>query len=111
MSGLTGIALAARHLERIDRLVLAHTARIGSSDVWKARARQARNEGPRSLAQATLQRALSAEFIAREPIIHAAIYDVIGSSIRTARGMPQIAKQSMRSIFARSLRASPRRRL
>lgn len=77
MGGLTGIALAARHGERIDRLVLAHTAaRIGSSDVWVARARQAREETPRALAQATLQRWLSPAFIAREPILHAAFRDV-----------------------------------
>lgn len=76
MSGLIGIALAARHGERVERLVLAHTAaRIGTAELWRTRARQAREQGVRSLADATLQRWLSSEFTAREPLVHAAIRD------------------------------------
>lgn len=76
MSGLTGIALAARHAERIDRLVLAHTAaRIGAAEVWQARAHQVREQGTRALADATLQRWFSPGFAAREPLMCAAIRD------------------------------------
>ncbi len=76
MSGLTGIALAARHGDRIDRLVLAHTAaRLGTPDLWQARARQVREQGAHTLADATLQRWFSSAFAAREPLVHAAVRD------------------------------------
>jgi 3-oxoadipate enol-lactonase len=76
MSGLIGIALAARYGERIDSLVLAHTAaRIGTQEVWRSRAQQAREQGTRSLADATLQRWFGSAFTAREPLVHAAIRD------------------------------------
>ena len=76
MGGLIGIALGVRHAERIDRLVLAHTAaKIGTSEVWQARAQQARLQGACALADATLQRWFSPAFAAREPIVHAAIRD------------------------------------
>lgn len=77
MGGLTGIALAARHGERIDRVVLSNTAaRIGSPEVWVPRAARARNEGMVALAEAVLPRWFTAEFIAREPLVLAAIRDV-----------------------------------
>ncbi|HTH75602.1 MAG TPA: 3-oxoadipate enol-lactonase [Trinickia sp.] len=76
MGGLLGIALAARRPERVGRLVLAHTAaRIGAPDVWAQRARQAREQGAGSLADATLQRWFSPAFAARQPIVVAAIRD------------------------------------
>ncbi|MGN6316447.1 3-oxoadipate enol-lactonase [Trinickia sp.] len=76
MGGLLGIALAARRPERVDHLVLAHTAaRIGTPDVWAQRARQAREQGAGSLADATLQRWFSPAFAARQPIVVAAIRD------------------------------------
>jgi 3-oxoadipate enol-lactonase len=77
MGGLTGIALAARHAERFGRVVLANTAaRIGSSDVWVPRAERARNEGMLALSAAVLPRWFTARFIAREPLVFAAIRDV-----------------------------------
>jgi 3-oxoadipate enol-lactonase len=76
MSGLIGIALAARHGDRIDRLVLAHTAaRIGTPDAWQARSHQVREQGVCTLADATLQRWFSSAFAAREPLVYAAIRD------------------------------------
>ena len=76
MSGLIGIALAARHGDRIDRLVLAHTAaRIGTPELWLARARQVREQGAQTLADATLQRWFSQAFASREPLVYAAAYD------------------------------------
>ncbi|WP_116137851.1 3-oxoadipate enol-lactonase [Trinickia diaoshuihuensis] len=76
MGGLIGVALAARHGARIDRVVLAHTAaRLGTEQVWRSRAQQAREQGTRSLADATLQRWFSSAFAAREPLVHAAIRD------------------------------------
>jgi 3-oxoadipate enol-lactonase len=77
MGGLTGIALAARHGERIDRVVLANTAaRIGSPEVWVPRAAKARTEGMIALSEAVLPRWFTAEFIAREPLVLGFIRDV-----------------------------------
>lgn len=68
MGGLTGIALAARHRERIDRVVLANTAaRIGSPEVWVPRAARARSEGMSALADVVLTRWFTEAFAAREP--------------------------------------------
>src|SRR5260370_40511119 len=76
MGGLTGIALAARHPERVGRVVLSNTAaRIGSPEVWVPRARRARNEGMRAIVDAVVQRWLSAEFVAREPHLLAMLRD------------------------------------
>ncbi|TAM52131.1 MAG: 3-oxoadipate enol-lactonase [Paraburkholderia sp.] len=76
MGGLIGVALAARHGERLERVVLAHTAaRLGTPDVWHARARQAREQGVRSLADATLARWFTSAFAAREPLVLAATRD------------------------------------
>jgi len=76
MGGLIGVALGARHGERVERLVLAHTAaRIGTPELWRTRARQAREEGARSLADATLERWFSRGFAAREPVVLAMIRD------------------------------------
>lgn len=81
MGGLIGIALGARHGERVERLVLAHTAaRIGTPDVWRARAQQARVQGARSLADATLERWFSRAFAAREPLVLAAIRDAFAQT-------------------------------
>lgn len=76
MGGLIGVAMGARHGDRIERLVLAHTAaKIGTRDVWQTRAHQSREQGARSLADATLARWFSSAFAAREPIAVAAIRD------------------------------------
>jgi 3-oxoadipate enol-lactonase len=77
MGGLTGVALAARHANRINRVVLANTAaRIGSPEVWVPRAARARNEGMTALAEAVLPRWFTAAFIAREPLVFGFIRDV-----------------------------------
>jgi 3-oxoadipate enol-lactonase len=77
MGGLTGMALAARHPERLSRVVLSNTAaRIGSPEVWVPRAQRAREEGMRAIADAVLPRWFSAPFIAAEPLVFAAIRDV-----------------------------------
>jgi 3-oxoadipate enol-lactonase len=83
MGGLTGIALAARHPQRIERLVLANTAaRIGSPEMWAARAARARNEGMAALAESVLPRWFTAGFVAREPLVFAFIRDVFVHSDR-----------------------------
>ncbi|MFM0737472.1 3-oxoadipate enol-lactonase [Paraburkholderia xenovorans] len=77
MGGLTGAALAARHGNRFDRVVLCNTAaRIGSPEVWVPRAAKARTEGMSALADAVLPRWFTAEYIEREPVVLALIRDV-----------------------------------
>jgi 3-oxoadipate enol-lactonase len=77
MGGLTGIALAARHANRFERVVLCNTAaRIGSPEVWVPRAERARKEGMLVLSEAVLPRWFTGEFIAREPLMFSVIRDV-----------------------------------
>ena len=77
MGGLTGVALAARYPDRIDRVVLANTAaKIGSDEVWGPRADKARNGGMASLADAVLPRWFTQSFIDSEPLIYNHIRDV-----------------------------------
>ncbi|CAB3791057.1 3-oxoadipate enol-lactonase [Pararobbsia alpina] len=77
MGGLTGVALAARYPERIDRVVLANTAaKIGSDEVWLPRAERARNEGMSALAGAVLPRWFTPGFFEREALMFAQIRDV-----------------------------------
>ena len=77
MGGLTGVALAARHGDRLERVVLCNTAaRIGSPEVWVPRAAKARTEGMHALADAVLPRWFTADYIEREPVVLAMIRDV-----------------------------------
>ncbi|WP_206996353.1 3-oxoadipate enol-lactonase [Trinickia mobilis] len=77
MGGLTGIALAARHPERLNRVVLSNTAaHIGSPEIWVPRAKRAREEGMLAIADAVLSRWFSAGFIESEPLVFAQIRDV-----------------------------------
>ncbi|RKR36749.1 3-oxoadipate enol-lactonase [Paraburkholderia sp. BL17N1] len=77
MGGLTGVALAARHGNRLERVVLCNTAaRIGSPEVWIPRAARARTEGMRALADAVLPRWFTADYVEREPVVLALIRDV-----------------------------------
>ncbi|WP_027802127.1 3-oxoadipate enol-lactonase [Paraburkholderia dilworthii] len=77
MGGLTGVALAARHANRFERMVLANTAaRIGSPEVWVPRAARARTEGMLALSDAVLPRWFTADYIEREPVVLAMIRDV-----------------------------------
>lgn len=67
MGGLTGIALGARHGERIGRLVLCNTAaKIGTPEVWNPRIAKARGEGMAVLADPVIERWFTPGFLERE---------------------------------------------
>jgi 3-oxoadipate enol-lactonase len=77
MGGLTGIALAARHPDRFERVVLSNTAAlIGSDAIWTPRAARARNEGMAALCDAVLSRWFTPDFMAAQPLLLAGIRDV-----------------------------------
>lgn len=68
MGGLTGMWLAIKHPERIDRLVLCNTsARIGNNELWEARIEAVNKEGMAGIATAVVSRWLTADFMARVP--------------------------------------------
>jgi 3-oxoadipate enol-lactonase len=79
LGGVTGMALAARHGERVGRLVIASAPPRSpvSREVWTDRMNQARSGGMPAMAQATIERWFSAAFIAREPLVCAAIRDTV----------------------------------
>ncbi len=77
MGGLTGIALAARHPERFERVVLANTAAlIGSDAVWTPRAAKAR-EGMAALVDPVITRWFTAPFMEASPLVIASVRDVL----------------------------------
>ncbi|PTB22674.1 3-oxoadipate enol-lactonase [Trinickia symbiotica] len=79
LGGATGMALAARHGERIDRLisVSAPPRNPTSAEIWAERMKQARGGSMPALADAVIARWFSAAFVAREPLVCAAIRDMI----------------------------------
>lgn len=68
MGGLTGMWLAAKYPERIDRLVLCNTsARIGNNEMWEARIEMVNKEGMAGIASAVISRWFTADFMTRVP--------------------------------------------
>lgn len=70
MGGLTGQWLGVHAPQRIARLVLANTAaRIGTPEVWQARAAQVRAAGMEAVADGAPGRWFTPAFIEREPAL------------------------------------------
>jgi 3-oxoadipate enol-lactonase len=68
LGGMVGMWMAINAPERIDRLVLCCTsARLGPPDMWAQRAATVRAEGVEAIADAGLERWLTADFRAHEP--------------------------------------------
>jgi 3-oxoadipate enol-lactonase len=68
IGGLTALWLAVHAADRVDRLVLAHTAaRIGSLALWDERMQIAASDGLGALADATMARWFTASFRAAAP--------------------------------------------
>ena len=68
LGAMTGIALAADHADRVDRLVLCSTtARFPSSQPWTERAETVRAKGTSAIAEAVVDRWLTPDFAAAHP--------------------------------------------
>lgn len=68
MGGMIGMWLGIRAPQRLQRLVLAHTAaRIGPPAMWNERIDVVRTQGMTPIAEAAIARWFTAAFIAREP--------------------------------------------
>jgi len=68
LGGMVGMWMAINAPERIDRLVLCCTsAQLGPPDMWAQRAETVRAEGVEAIADAGLERWLTADFRAHEP--------------------------------------------
>lgn len=79
LGGVTAMAMAARHGERIGRLVdvSALPRNLSPRQAWVERMDEARRGGMPTLASASVERWLSAAFRAREPLIAESIRDVV----------------------------------
>lgn len=68
LGGMVGMWMAINAPERIDRLVLCCTsARLGPPEMWAQRAATVRADGVEAIADAGLERWLTADFRAHEP--------------------------------------------
>ncbi len=68
MGGMVGMWLAAKHPERIDRLVLCNTgARVGTNELWETRIETVNKGGMEAVVPAVISRWFTADFMARVP--------------------------------------------
>ena len=68
LGGMTGMALAAAHPERVARLVLCCTsARLGPPEAWAERAATVRREGTGAIAEAVVSRWVTPGFAVEHP--------------------------------------------
>ena len=78
LGAMTGIALAADHAERVDRLVLCSTtAQFPSPQPWIERAETVRAKGTEAIAETVVERWLTPEFAAAHPEIVARLRSMI----------------------------------
>jgi 3-oxoadipate enol-lactonase len=70
MGGMIGQGLTLSHPDRVERLVLADTAAIipdEAQPVWQERIDAARNEGMQAVAESTLERWFTPDYLKRNP--------------------------------------------
>jgi 3-oxoadipate enol-lactonase len=73
LGGMTGMRLAARNPERVDRLVVLCTgARLDPAQAWHDRAATVREQGTAAVAEAVVQRWFTPAFLTANPLLRAA---------------------------------------
>jgi 3-oxoadipate enol-lactonase len=81
IGGMTGLRLAARNPERVDRLVvLCSSAYPGNPDAWRERAATARTQGTGALAEAVVGRWFTPAFAEANPELVARMRETITAS-------------------------------
>lgn len=80
IGGMTGMRLAARNPERVDRLVvLCSSAHPGNPDAWRDRAATARTEGTGALAEAVVGRWTTPGFAEAHPDLVARMRETVAA--------------------------------
>ncbi|WP_353952598.1 3-oxoadipate enol-lactonase [Knoellia sp. S7-12] len=81
LGGMTGMRLAARNPERVDRLVVLCTgAKLDPSSAWRDRAALVREMGTQAVAQAVVARWFTAAYLASNPDTRAACEAMVGAT-------------------------------
>lgn len=81
LGGMTGMRLAARHPERVDRLVVLCTgAHLGPSSAWHERAATVRAQGTGSVAEAVVARWFTPRYLREHPEVKAASEATVAST-------------------------------
>lgn len=81
LGGMTGMRLAARNPERVDRLVVLCTgAKLDPAQAWTDRAATVRKQGTAAVAEAVVQRWFTEGFLAANPEVRAANEAVVAAT-------------------------------
>jgi 3-oxoadipate enol-lactonase len=81
LGGMTGMALAARHPERVDRLVvLCTSARLLPAQGWIDRAAAVRADGTRAVAEAVVQRWFTPDYLEANPAVRKECEEMVAST-------------------------------
>ena len=81
LGGMTGMRLAARNPDRVDRLVVLCTgAHLTPSSAWHDRAATVREQGSAAVAHAVVQRWFTAPYLDANPAVRAACEAVVSTT-------------------------------
>lgn len=81
LGGMTGMRLAARNPERVDRLVVLCTgAKLDPAGAWHDRAATVRSQGTRAVAEAVVQRWYTAAYLDSHPDVRAECEAVVAAT-------------------------------
>jgi 3-oxoadipate enol-lactonase len=81
LGGMTGMRLAARNPERVDRLVVLCTgARLEPSSAWHDRAATVREQGSGAVAEAVVQRWYTPSYLGANPAVRAECEAIVAAT-------------------------------
>lgn len=81
LGGMTGMRLAARNPDRVDRLVVLCTgAKLDPASAWRDRAATVREQGSPAVAEAVVQRWFTAPYLAANPDLKASCEATVGAT-------------------------------